>query len=386
MNYEDSSKSEKLAPAVSSSSPNRSTIAAKHVLARVLGQWMPFHCLKAKRALLAMLGFLQHAGTTKDPSRISKELLNAVRVRVESAAGLIVARLTVDEKTTVGEVKKRVASLAPQFPASRQQYLVSGCESCGTLADGSVLKDAVATVIVLTTKGRPGDEQAAAAAASAGEAMLSTRQLGRQQQQLQQHQGDEICLLLAVVAIARWSKPRSHHHLEISDNGQRIRTSNRRWIKNEAVGNIRLTQPGHFYTVKIYSRSSVGTRSPRLAVSIICENAVPQSWLGFYNYVALRAAAVSIWCDCDQDEQGVSVGHTDTMLFIDRWKEDDEITVRLGKSKDGSGLLTVAFEVNSECVHEVQDSKHQPPFLAVCELPKDYCLDIVEGVGEPLEE
>ena len=92
-----------------------------HLLAR----WFPSHGYRAKAKLTALLGL-----STSEPDSDSHTVAPGLRVRVETAAGILVAQLDdIDELATVMDVKIIVAKAVPRARAPpNQQFLVSGYE------------------------------------------------------------------------------------------------------------------------------------------------------------------------------------------------------------------------------------------------------------------
>ena len=118
------------------------------VLVRVLGHWLPSHCSDAKFRLAALLSIRRQQ---------EQAVQVGLRVRVETAAGIIVGRFSVGKTATVLDVKMKLANMkmgAGQKvpPASAQHLLVSGCERHGELQNASQLEAAVQNILIAAQK------------------------------------------------------------------------------------------------------------------------------------------------------------------------------------------------------------------------------------------
>ena len=211
--------------------PSVTLRAAKDTLCRVLGHWMPSHCARAKSKLREMLN-LPSAGSrsTEDIENVS----NGYPVKVETAAGVVVAKLQAYANTTVLDLKTALMKVAPQFHTARVQLFVSGHEKHGVLADQAVLVDAVATILGSETPHPGGSDSNVGSSESQHD--CDDHKLQHEQQHSQGEpqssssltddlpvnesvvpisssarsllkRGDGICLSLAVVVL-RWQAPR----------------------------------------------------------------------------------------------------------------------------------------------------------------------------------
>ena len=118
------------------------------ILKRLVSQWMPCHCHVAKIKLLQMLGMQFVASTTDGNASIPHSIAKtpvAFRVRVETAAGIVVAQVSGMRTDTVLDIEQKVANIVPQFPPLNQQLFVSGYEQHGVLENSSLFRDAVET-------------------------------------------------------------------------------------------------------------------------------------------------------------------------------------------------------------------------------------------------
>ena len=355
------------------------TKPGKDLLKQVLGKWLPSHCHKAKMQLRAMLGL--HATTTGTGpdnagagggtsnvqgmvrGNVSSAAESGFRVKVETAAGVIVAQFHVDEAATVHDVKLKVNNVAKQFPVADQQFLVSGYERHGVLKDdASVLKNVLDRIF--------------SAESTIDEGIGDGSQDSSARATL--NQGDEVCLCL-VLSNVRWSKSRSSTGLNFGDDGKSVQ---RQRFRDEvfAVGSLCLTECGHFFTVQIAEQT---TRY--ISIGIACETQVPHSWARIpnWNLTFLDINTLSIW-SCPGRRWGVRALGTEMVPQQEAsFKVGDKITVALGQRDDGS--LAVIFSVNGTTISNIRVTIRKPPFIPLCKLTDSCRLVMVGGCGQPLQ-
>ena len=312
---------------------------------------MPPHARVAISKLRLLLGLERRGTTSSSPGSPSNNTKSApgLGVRIETAAGTIVARLTVSTTTTVKDVKTRVAAVAPQFSGLALQLLVSGFESHGVLQDSSILRDSVTNVLQNSN----------------GELM----------------QQNEICLCIAVRALIRWSVSRSDRGLDISEDGCRLARGGSYGGKY-GIGTTRLTKPGHFFTVQI---NKLPKDKDRVGIGVLCENFLPQRIsAGCVPRPPIKGGG-ALRLYCTGDRCGLrSFGFETTPPPMRGWETGDRITIRFDKHHITNWAMVISL--NGKKVREVLDPGRDPPFLPLCSVSHGCCLEIVDGFGEPLEE
>ena len=329
------------------------TIEVKYIVERVAGQWVPSHCSSAKTKLLSMLGLLGMENIVLAVN--DGGAMDSLRVRVETAAGVIVAQLRMKEDATVGDVKNAVAQVAPRYPALAQQLLLLGHERHGVLKDASVLK---------TT-----------ARQFAAESFTEHSRLGASSTDSDKGCGpairseDAVCLCLCV-ATPRWQVPTAQQEVIVTNDRRCVERPRSLGRYIYACGALILQQPGHFFSVRI---KKVKTISTRLGIGV---GYVWESTNG----------RVMIWRnDVVSPGTFMQVGDkTNTRLpNLTAWQPGDEVTVTLGSSAKGE--LTVKFAINSKHVHEaIAPTSLKLPVFPLCTVAVKSCLELVGGLGVPV--
>ena len=387
---------------------------AKEVLVRVVGHWVPSHCSTARQKLLSMLGLLLQSSNNGDASQGNRTKdagkCCTVRVRVETASGLVVAQFTTDTTATVRDVKVQVEKQAPQYPVSDQQLLVSGHERHGVLQDAGMFCDVVEVIlklkqhqeendVMVDEEPLPNSEACEALEAAEAEPPRSMKaELGatpnkstKSKDKADDDDGDaktqrprqttvdatirqlgEICLCLTVAA-ARWSPSLSHSNCTLSHERRRIAYVARWTPWPRGVGTIRLTRPGHFYTVRVVELPKMPNR---VVFGLACDDGcLPEYKPPF-----------AIFCG---GLPGLQVRAGNKIVRVGRvmkaWRPGDTVRVTLGSDKDGS--LTVAYSINGDRVHEMvapTGKSTSPPFVPFCTFPPACVLDMEDGFGDSM--
>ena len=365
-------------------------VVAKDVLMPVLCSWIPSHCHSARFKLQTMLGLPGTVDTdTASPcGHEGKTTVAGFRVKVETVAGAIVAQLRVDQTATVRDVKTKVAQVAPQFPVTAQRFFVSGCEKHGVLPDevDSVgLKVVVEHILTAQSKLRPRQRQQAddgSKAKVSSTANPNAKHDASVTEKVFLKGGDEICLCL-VVDIARWSKTRSSHALQISLDGRQISLPESLPDGvHFAVGAILLNEPGDFFTVQVQDTGTVGSAHVGyMSVGIACASISTDDWTSF-DWSSLGSNTVSMWST--HDRQGIQVfGNEPCNAQRRPWRSGDRVTLSLLQRKDRT--LALVCTVNGEVAYNVSVSR-KPPFMPLCKLAHKGCLVMVRGQGQSLGE
>ena len=271
-------------------------------------------------------------------------------IRVETPAGLIVAQLHVNDATTVRDVKVQVAKVAPRFPVSSQQLLVSGCEGHGVLQDDSVLKEAVEHMRTEQHDRGSGQQNG-----SAGHAVKLKA-------------GDVICLCLIVSSVT-WSKSRSHPELVISHGGRQITREKTDWSGASGVGAISLSEPGHFFTVQIRRMASSFNY---VSVGIVSESYLPSNWKRLKKPREVNTGSVVVWY-AGSGIRGVGVPLR---------TPGDRITIAIARHNQHS--LVVVATINGAPVPGLGGFPlRHPPFVPLCTIATGSVLEMQEGLGDP---
>ena len=373
---------------------------------RVLGQWLPLHCSGAKVIFAELLGFTVKQTTTED-HKVGPHTttLHQLRVRVETVAGVIVARLQVSDSATVRHVKEEVEKLAPQFPAAWQRLLVWGYERHGELWDENLLKHAVHNVKATETTRRcrePSRRELEATASAepsaqgkaisqvppcdvgrlqnlfggreaAVEKAATVKSVAAEAETIGNSQ-DELCLCVCL-GTTKWRTPEVWQDLIASHNNRRISRPHDQGGYKFAFGSIRLDQPGHYFSVKI---KELRPMSSCLAFSIAPKNWEPG-----------LSALMSILCN-EFGGMPTCIGVLNRRPRIDlptvrAWQVGDEMALSLVSDETGSLLL--AFAMNGETIYTVSiPDEFPPPYVPLCTLPHGCCLEMVGGLGVPLAE
>ena len=365
----------------------------------VLGQWLPSHCSSANFKLRGLLGLddtgsptVVECGAAAEQGREGSGAKSGFRVKVETAAGHVVARLQVDESATVRDVKMEVAKVVKQIPVGYQQFLVPGYERYGVLKDDSVLKTVVENILTTTKVTDDNDGRQLVdndnnkdTNVSAGSGSSSSVSESVQGGATTSNLGGEICLCL-VVSTLRWSKLRSGKYLQISDDGRSITLPVAQELVSYGIATIRLTEPGHFFTVRA---DEVPTRL-YTTIGIACERQIPQTWDAFYRWRSLdnRTMCMSSRTSRVKDSGGaccVRILGNEPFAPLEEpgWQVGDEITVSLGHRDDHA--LAVVFSINGTEVYNFRTGPAKPPFIPLCALPHHSCLVLVGGSGQPLQ-
>ena len=150
------------------------------------------------------------------------------------------------------------------------------------------------------------------------------------------------------------------------------------------VGAIRLSQPGHYFTVKF---NDLLSSVDRVSIGVICENCIPHDWgkaTKPVNKVAVDQGMITAWSHRGQ-QMGVRVcGNRTPLSGLTPWKAGDEVTVTLGTKNEG---LAVGFARNGKHFTEiVVPDGFTLPCLPVCRISTFCELDMIGGVGQNLEE
>ena len=316
------------------------TEVSKKVVVRAVGLWLPSHCAMAKSKLRMMLGLPSH-GTSTPQADINSdsnqpELTPMLRVRVETVAGVLVAQFGVGKSATVKEVKMHVATLAPQFPVDTQQLLLAGYEKHGVLKDHDVLQSGVAAIV-----------------GAQSQASTETETFARD---------TEICLWVAVQTV-RWSRSRSNQTLVFSENNQRIKRMGNLDNFPCGVGTIRLTKPGHCFTVRVCELP----RSPNcLSIGIGCENGKYRVTGGLgigreQETIGLWFQTVGGWTRTVSKPRVRVLGLPAKGPELKVCDPGDQFTFTLGSGSKG---LTLTFALNSSEFYQIEiPPTILPPFV-----------------------
>ena len=168
-----------------------------------------------------------------------------------------------------------------------------------------------------------------------------------------------------------------------------------------SIGNIRMNQPGHYFTLRIF-RQPPAKKQPvnRLAIGVVSSEFVPPHYTEGYGKA--DAKTTTLWC-FDGKVGARGSGHDVTLSSVPPFQTGDEITVTVGSdphadsesgsgpgSESGSGSpctdLWLRFALNGKEVFQLKTADIGHCCVPFVRVPPRYVLDLVRGVGEPLEE
>ena len=439
-----------------STSTSMSLLASKTTLVRVIGHWVPSHCTQARASLRSLLGLQNVGGRDTNDNGENKKSQSGYHVIVETPAGAIVAQFHVDADATLRDVKTKIAEMAPKFAISEQQLLVVGHIDQGILTRpgigsfknavervlrGTALKLEMAksvnpkNIVVRNTNDSLTSELIAPpipqsncvnlklpakaseqeisseiganidANANTDSADTSSNAISenisesggdgagdKSAVQTSLQLGDEVTLCLTL-RTARWSKSRSQPYLEFSQNDQRVKRPGSRSNYPCAVGSIRLTEPGHFFTVRVVE---LPKSANALTIGIGPEQGSYRLHGG--RGIGAEPGTIGAWVRGvgarirnDNPAKCVRVlGREVEGPELKVWKPGDRLTFSLEKCAHEKGSnpdLQLAFALNDKVYYTVRIPKEvQPPFVPLCTLPNDCMLEMLQGVGDVLDE
>ena len=379
-------------------------------LKRIFCYWIPSHCATANLKLRLLLGLIHHPRDKEGCPH--KQQPPEFRVRVETAAGVIAAQFKVDDirTTTLKDVKLKVTEhLGPQFPPSSQKLRLSGLERHSLCTYDEIdLEEVVQSTLWVEQKDTESATRAAVCQAVTANnstktneqdstAMVSSSSAASISSTLREtlKRGGDICLCMTVASPVKWSKLKSHPDIDFTAYDRIIET----WgCRPPGIGTVRLTQPGHYFTVNCVSIGSTGS----LWVGVIsCAN-IPRKWPECGIYLPEPGnGIVAAWRQGD-DQFGIRVEvevqkmHAETTSTVEGWKEGDNVTVTLvtgqgqsEKEKAPSQMARprLAFALNGTQFAETDVPPTMPlPWLPLCRLTTGTILEMVGGAGEPMVE